>query len=227
MSAGGPVRSAQPSPGVAPRQTPQGGISSIAALRHTRSDARYDVHDVGKRLRELRTGRNYSVNRLARLAGVPASTISKIENGLLRPSLVHAINLAAALGENLGFLVDRYRGAPQDEVIVRAQERDQIAYPEIGMRLQDLNGNFHPGLLEARVGQLQPHAHSGEDFMTHPGEEICHVLQGSLRFRFETQTYDLERGESIHFKSTLKHRWENPSDRPAEVLWVFSDGLSF
>lgn len=202
-------------------------VSSITALRQAHADTRYDVRHVGKRLRELRAQKGFSVNRLAKLAGVPASTISKIENGLLRPSLVHGINLASALGENLGFLVERYRGAPQDKVIVRAGDRDQIAYPEMGMRLQDLNGNFHPGVLEARVGQLQPMAHSGEEYMTHPGEEICHVIDGQIRYVFEAQTYDLSAGDSIHFKSGLKHRWENAWDKPAEVLWVFSEGLSF
>lgn len=202
-------------------------MSSITALRQANADTRYDVRHVGKRLRELRVEKGFSVNRLAKLAGVPASTISKIENGLLRPSLVHGINLASALGENLGFLVDQYRGAPQDKVVVRAGDRDQIAYPEMGMRLQDLNGNFHPGVLEARVGQLQPMAHSGEEYMTHPGEEICHVIDGQLRYVFEAQTYDLSAGDSIHFKSGLKHRWENAWDQPAEVLWVFSEGLSF
>lgn len=191
------------------------------------SDARYDVQHIGRRLRDLRAAQGLTVNRLAQIARVPASTVSKIENGLLRPSLVHAINLASALGENLGFLVDSYRGEPQDRVVVRAEERDQIAYPEMGMRLQDLNGNFHSGVLEARVGQLQPLANSGSDMMTHLGEEFCFVLKGTLRYFFESNIYDLDAGDSLHFKSTLKHRWENIASEPAEVIWVFSDGLSF
>lgn len=189
--------------------------------------ARYDVQHIGRRLRDLRVAKGLTVNRLAQIASVPASTVSKIENGLLRPSLVHAINLASALGENLGFLVAAYRGSPQDRVIVRANDRDQIAYPEMGMRLQDLNGNFHSGVLEARVGQLQPLANSGSEMMTHLGEEFCYVLSGTLRYFFDTEMHDLSAGDSIHFKSTIKHRWENIGNEPAEVIWVFSDGLSF
>lgn len=63
--------------------------------------------------------------------------------------------------------------------------------------------------------------------MTHLGEEFCYVLSGTLRYHFETEMYDLSVGDSIHFKSTLKHRWENTGSDPAEVIWVFSDGLSF
>ncbi len=199
----------------------------LADQRSQEPEARYDVQHIGRRLRELRVANGLTVNRLAQIARVPASTVSKIENGLLRPSLVHAINLASALGENLGFLVDAYRGSPQDRVIVRADDRDRIAYPEMGMRLQDLNGKFHSGVLEARIGQLQPLANSGREMMTHLGEEFCYVLGGTLRYFFDTEMYDLAVGDSIQFKSTLKHRWENIGSEPAEVIWVFSDGLSF
>lgn len=38
-------------------------------------------------LREFRKQKNYSVEELARLSGVAASTISKIENGLVSPNV--------------------------------------------------------------------------------------------------------------------------------------------
>ena len=81
--------------------------------------ARYETERVSERLRELRLGRKLTISRLAELSKVPASTISKIENGQLRPSLVHAINLASALQENLGFLVARFRERPQPRVVLR------------------------------------------------------------------------------------------------------------
>ena len=62
---------------------------------------RHETKRISERLRELRLGRKLTISRLAELSKVPASTISKIENGQLRPSLVHAINLASALRENL------------------------------------------------------------------------------------------------------------------------------
>ena len=121
---------------------------------------RYEIERVSRRLRELRLGRKLTISRLAELSGVPGSTISKIENGQLRPSLVHAINLASALQENLGFLVARFRERPQRRVVVRRATRDTIEYPEMGLVLQDLSGHFFPGVLEARLGILAPGAHS-------------------------------------------------------------------
>src|ERR1700745_3733504 len=140
--------------------------------------SRYQTEQVGARLRELRLGRKLTISQLAKLSSVPASTISKIENGQLRPSLVHAINLASALQENLGFLVARFRERPQPRVVLRRAERDTIEYPEMALTLQDLSGHFLPGVLEARFGILGRGAHSGVGSMTHRGEEFCFVISG-------------------------------------------------
>ncbi len=190
-------------------------------------EPKYDVQHVGSRLRALRLAKGLTVNGLAAIAQVPPSTISKMENGRLRPSLVHAINLAMALGENLGFLVERYRADPEDVVIVWRDERSKIDYPDMGMTLEDLNGNFHSGVLEARIGVLQAGATSGAETMTHSGEELCFVLEGAIRYVIEDKTYTLKKGDSLHFKSDQDHRWENRHNGITRLLWVFSDGLSF
>ncbi len=192
-----------------------------------RPEPKYDVQHVGRRLRALRLEKGLTVNGLAAIAQVPPSTISKMENGRLQPSLVHAINLAMALGENLGFLVDRYRAEPEDAVVARRRDRAKIDYPEMGITLEDLNGNFHSGVLEARLGVLQRGATSGAETMSHVGEEFCYVVDGAIRYTVDGEAFTLETGDSLHFRSELAHRWENRRDGVTTVAWVFSDGLSF
>jgi transcriptional regulator with XRE-family HTH domain len=195
--------------------------------KNVEARVRYETERVSERLRELRLGRKLTISRLAELSKVPASTISKIENGQLRPSLVHAINLASALQENLGFLVARFRERPQPRVVVRRAERHTIEYPEMGLTLQDLSGHFLPGVLEARLGILTRGAHSGVGSMTHQGEEFCFVLSGAISYRIDQETYDLAADEYLHFRSDIPHSWENAVADETRVLWIFSDGLSF
>jgi transcriptional regulator with XRE-family HTH domain len=182
---------------------------------------------IGERLRRIRLDRALTINSLAKLARVPASTISKIENGLLKPSLVHAINLASALQENLGFLVDRYRAEPQRVSIVYADRRERLQYPEMGLALHDLSGQFASGVLEARYGILEPRAHSGRAPMTHPGDELCCVVKGALLYHVGDERHRLAAGDTIHIKSDRPHRWENAARGRTEAMWVFSHGLSF
>ncbi|MCL4744525.1 MAG: XRE family transcriptional regulator [Burkholderiaceae bacterium] len=182
---------------------------------------------LGGRLHALRTQRGLTITQLAEIAGVPGSTISKIERGRLGPSLVNAIRLARALGENLGFLTGKYRDPIESLVIVRAAQRQSIDYEEIGLLLQDLSGHFTPGLLEARIGILAPGATSGGDPMTHAGEEFCYVLAGSIRYLIGVEEITLGAGEYIQCKSDTRHSWMNVARGETRVLWVFSDGLSF
>jgi transcriptional regulator with XRE-family HTH domain len=196
-----------------------------AERRDSMDQAAFD--SLGVRLRQLRKDKGLSIAQLAVAADVPASTISKIENGLLKPSLVNAINLATALGSNLGFLVDRTRTRTARHAIVRRSQRSRRDFPEMALVLEDLNIGFVPGLLEARIGTISAETHSGAEYMVHSGEEFAHVLSGQLLYDVDGREFRLSQGDSLHFKSDTPHRWVNDGEGPAEVLWVFSDGLSF
>jgi transcriptional regulator with XRE-family HTH domain len=201
--------------------------SARAGSRDAKAQKRTKISlSVGDRLRAMRERHNLTINGLGRLAGVPPSTISKIENGLLKPSLVNAIALASALNENLGFLVDRYRDKPQPVSVVRLRERKVLQLPEMGLSLQDMNGNFTRGVLEARYGLLKPGAHSGKEPMRHSGDEICCVIKGALRYEIGSERWELRQNDLIHFKCDMPHRWMNASRGSTEVLWVFSDRAS-
>lgn len=186
-----------------------------------------DFDGLGDKLREIRQSTGMSIGELARRSRVPPSTISKIENSQINPSLVHAINLATALNANLGFLVDRDAGRSEPFSVVRSGKSASMALPESAMTIHDLNGDFEPNVLEARMGEIEAGGTSGDEPMQHEGEEICHVLSGAIRYRIGGRTIDLAAGDTLHFECTDPHSWENISQTTTSVLWVFSKGLSF
>jgi transcriptional regulator with XRE-family HTH domain len=182
---------------------------------------------LGARLREIRLARSFTIAELAARSRVPASTISKIENGHLNPSLVNAINLATALDANLGSFVDQARTRTARYAIVRRHQRGRNDFREMALVLEDLNSGFVPGVLESRIGTIEPGAHSGLETMAHPGEEVAHVLAGKLTYDIDGDAVVVDAGDTLHFKSDVPHRWTNNSDELVQVLWIFSDGLSF
>ena len=197
---------------------------AAAAVAATRGAG--DAARVGPQIRRLRQQKGLTIQRLSQQSNVPGSTISKLENGQLRPSFVHAINLAAALQENLAFLTGRYRSQSRKRSVVRAADRETLGYPELGLTLYDISGRFAAGLLEGRVGVLAPGAHSGVEPMIHAGEEVCYVLEGAIRYRIGAETVVLQAREYLQFKCGIPHAWENAHPGPSRVLWLFSDGLS-
>ena len=42
--------------------------------------------EFGKRLKDFRVGRDWTLEQVANITGVPASTLSRIENGLVDPN---------------------------------------------------------------------------------------------------------------------------------------------
>jgi transcriptional regulator with XRE-family HTH domain len=196
-------------------------------MSNERSSGAPALDGLGGQLRDLRYARGLSLSELAEASGVPPSTISKIENRQMNPSLVHAINLARALDENLGFLIDRDGGRNAAFSVTRSGRRARLDLPEMSLVLEDLHGDFAPGLLEARLGIIAHGAVSGDEPMRHDGEELCHVLSGAIRYRVDGCSFDLAAGDTIQFKCSDPHSWENIAPGVTRVMWVFSEGLSF
>ena len=52
----------------------------------------------------------------------------------------------------------------------------------------------------------------------HEGEEFIHIIEGRLRVTSGANHYDLEAGDSVHFKSLAPHSFENIGDGTCVVL---------
>jgi mannose-6-phosphate isomerase-like protein (cupin superfamily) len=55
----------------------------------------------------------------------------------------------------------------------------------------------------------------------HEGEEFVFVLSGRLAMTIDgLDHYELKAGDSLYFKSTSPHAWNNPGRIESRVLWV-------
>ena len=55
----------------------------------------------------------------------------------------------------------------------------------------------------------------------HDGEEFIYVLLGRFQIAIEGRDMvTLNQGESIYFRSNLRHSWQNPGQTTTVVLWV-------
>jgi len=79
---------------------------------------------------------------------------------------------------------------------------------------------YGPFFVAGAEAFVEPHADSGPDPMSHPGEELVVILEGGMHFVVGDQPFDLAEGDSLHFRTTLPHSWANPSDKPARAIWL-------
>lgn len=72
------------------------------------------------------------------------------------------------------------------------------------------------------VTTIAPGGSSSENSYAHEGEEVGVVTAGGFSLQIEGRIHLLGPGDSFTFPSTLRHRFFNDGDVPAEVIWVNS-----
>ncbi|MDY7089592.1 MAG: XRE family transcriptional regulator [Actinomycetota bacterium] len=168
---------------------------------------------VGPRLQALRRARGLSLAALAAETGLTASTLSRLENGKLRPTLEQLLPLARA------------HGVPLDDLVAAPPTGD----PRIHLRPVRRAG-FTVVPLTRRPGGIQaykviyPPAGGGNmtTLQTHDGYEWFYVLDGHVRLVLGGQEYRLGPGEAAEFDTRTPHRISSADTRPAELLTLFS-----
>lgn len=173
---------------------------------------REHLRSLGRRLRELREARSWSLKRLSAESGVSVAAIQKIESGETNPNLLTVLAIADVLGESVDRLVRVSRRASQISNVVRgtlpALPRGSISLPSldrprIKSRLIVLTGR----------GSLE-HAEIPKD-----GTLFAYVLDGALQLHFSDGTTEqLGTGDSIHVTERMPIEWINPLARRSVTL---------
>ena len=77
--------------------------------------------------------------------------------------------------------------------------------------------------MEPIIYEIGIDGESGRDFYSHgTSEEFIYILEGELEVYVANKKYKLSKGDSLYFKSSLKHRFKNTSKKEVKALWVVS-----
>jgi transcriptional regulator with XRE-family HTH domain len=195
------------------------GLNAPAVIEFMKSKgelkaSRNGADNLGLRLRLARTSRGLSLAEVAETVGISVGFLSAIERSAMSASVATLRNLAKFYKLNILDFFDQ-TGARQ--YLVRPSERRQLKASE-GVRMELLAwGN---PVMEPHLFHVAPGAGSGEEEYSHEGEEFLFVLAGALNLVVDDTEYQLRKGDSFYFESSTPHRWSNPADREAVVLWV-------
>jgi transcriptional regulator with XRE-family HTH domain len=189
-----------------------GGEATSNGSGHTVPERR-----LGDRLKALRAARGTSLRELAEETGLSASYISSLERSSASPSVASLQKLASGLGTNLlGLLGGEDETGPR--VVVSAAERTRLELEIPGVLIENLSAT--ESVLEPLLFHVEPGASSDTSY-SHRGEEFLYVLQGTFEITLdETQVFRLVPGDAMTFASHRPHRWWNPGDGLAVVVWI-------
>ena len=202
-------------------QDPQ---SLIRLARRDGSEEHVPPLDLGRRVRELRRARDWTLEQAANQAGLARSTLSKIENGQMSPTYDALKKLAVGLGISVPQL---FTPAP------RAQVNGRMVVTKSGEGTAQLTTTYEHELLAEGLSQkrMLPYrarvrARTLEEFggwVRHEGEEFLYVLTGAVELYTEFyEPVEMRRGDSAYYDAAMGHNVVSVSQDDATILWVTS-----
>jgi mannose-6-phosphate isomerase-like protein (cupin superfamily) len=106
--------------------------------------------------------------------------------------------------------------ASAEGVVFRAQDMPDVGTGEIRYRL--VAASRRDRRMSILWETYEPGTDTGEDLLTHPGEEGGVVVEGELELTVAGKTWRLGPGDSYYFDSRLPHRFRNAGDVPARIV---------
>lgn len=171
--------------------------------------------DVGKRLKEVREMYGLSQRELAKRVGLTNSTISMIERDAVSPSIssLKRILEGVSLSVTEFFTLE----IPTESQVVFKKDT-LVDIGSDGVSLSLVGANKADSQLAFMIEQYQPGASTGDDMVTHIGEEAGTVVEGSIEITVAGQTYKLTKGDSYKFSTRLPHKFKNSSKKVCKII---------
>jgi len=174
---------------------------------------------LGKRVRELRVSRGYTLRALAELANVSASFLSQLERGSSGASVATIIDIAAALRVNVSDLFST--GRPAMAHLYSRADRP-VLDDQSGYR-KTLVTQRPDSPMEIYGCEFEVGGSTGEHPYVHgDSHEAIIVVSGTILLQLGKQYFSMSAGDSIEFQSSMPHRISNQGDVPAELYWIVS-----
>lgn len=162
------------------------------------------LRQIGIAIRDRRAARRMTLGDLAGETGMSLSFLSRVERGQAQTSVGNLIRIAEALG---GTLHDLIGPAPAEDTgfsIYRGAEAATTAISAGGYRWVPVSGGGAGRNIEATLLDLPADPVTDTRF-SHPGEELCFVLEGRVRFLVGEASALLAPGDAIHLRSDIPH----------------------
>lgn len=178
---------------------------------------------IGKNLKALRQGLGLSQKNLAAASGLSPTLISRIEGGLVMPSIATLQEIADSLKVDIGYF---FKGEETKSYVITRKGSRKISYAKRGPK-----GKVTYGLELLAEGMENPfmepcivteYARPGEEFQLakHDGQVFIYVLEGKLELTLGEKKFMLNPGDAAYFLCEIPHGGRSPGKRTARTLNV-------
>lgn len=177
---------------------------------------------IGGKLKALRNSLGLSMKQLSQGTGLSTALFSRIENGLIIPSIPTLEKISEYLKVDIGYFFenDKDKGyvisKPGNRRIELERDRHN---KKIIYQSEILIDGMENVFMEPTVVTITGRDDEVEA-SSHIGQEFSFVLEGKLHLTLGTKKFTLHQGECAYFNSVIPHKGTVSGDAPAKVLNV-------
>jgi transcriptional regulator with XRE-family HTH domain len=179
----------------------------------------------GAAIKALRRKLDFTLAEVSVTAGIPISTLSRIENDQARPTYDHLLRLSQGLRVDIGSLLSVIKG---DTSASRSGRRsinrvgDGVAVDSRHHMLKYLSTDLRDKQITPILGEITTESIAAYGtYLRHPGEEFVFVVSGTLELHSEAYSpVVLETGESMYFDSSMGHAYVRVGPEPCVILSI-------
>ena len=177
---------------------------------------------IGTRLKDLRKSMGLSMKQLADETGLSTALFSRIENGLVIPSIPTLQMIADVLKVDIGYFFEKEeekgfiisREGERRIVKVRKWAKNKVPY-EVELLAEGMENIFMEPVIVTLLGKdIKVEA------ISHQGQDFSYVIEGILELTLGTNKYVLKKGDSAYYNASMPHKAISVSKKPAKILNV-------
>jgi transcriptional regulator with XRE-family HTH domain len=171
--------------------------------------------DVGTHLKAVRQMYGLSQRELAKRAGVTNGLISLIEQNRVSPSVSSLKKVLDGIPMVLADFFSMDLGG-QPQVFFPREELSDIGTASVELRL--VGGRLTKRSMSILHERYAPNADTGEQMLTHSGEEGGVIVKGKIELTVGGESRILGPGDAYYFKSSVPHRFRNIGRDECEIV---------
>ncbi len=180
---------------------------------------------IGRRVRDSRAARGWTLDQLAERSGVSRRMIVNVEAGTSNASIATLLRLATALQVSLADLVAV--GRPDEAVVVTTpSHREPLWRGEGGGSAVLLASADTPDMLELWDWTLAPGDRFESEAHRSGTRELVHVVSGRLGLTVDGELRMLQLGEAASYAGDVPHAYANSGRRPVRFTMTVFEPLA-
>ena len=153
---------------------------------------------VGNKIRQARKNIGFNMKEFAARVGISYLTLYRVETDKVSPSVALLSEIAHHLGEPLSSLLDEEKNV----TIIKKKTATRVASEKMNLQLL-----LPKGIISENVSVSFGKCGPGEfvSSHSHEGYELTYILKGKAVFNYDGKQYEVEQGDLMYFKASVKH----------------------